>query len=75
MRNTNNKTLLYLIKPGIRHRLDGPISTAKTWVSIEGPKFSYKFNPIPQNPKPRLTEGKFECDIDKNHQKLGIKYL
>ena len=54
-----NKTLLHLSEPGIRYRLEGPISDYK---SVDVPQkaiaqSSRKFSPIPQNSNCRLTEG------------------
>ena len=78
MRSAKNKTLLYLSKPGISHRLDGPISGCKIVgvlpraIAQNSYKNSNQFHKIENR---RLAEGKFARGKGKNHQKMGIKYL
>ena len=73
MRSAENKTLLYLSEPGIRHRMDGPISGCKS-VGVVPKAIAQNFQkikPIPQNSNRRLAEGSVECGKDKNHGENG----
>ena len=78
MRSAKNKTLLYLSKPRIRHRLDGPISDCKNVgvlpraIAQNSHISSNQFHKIQNR---RLAEGKFARGKGKNHQKMEIKYL
>ena len=58
MRSIKYKTLLYLSKTGIRHRLDGPMSDCKSVCVLQRalPKSSWKFEQIPGNSNQRLDE-------------------
>ena len=70
-------TLLYLSEPGIRHRMDRPVSDYKSvdvLPSVIAQNFR-KFEPIPRNSNRRLTEGSVACGKDKNHHKMRLKYL
>ena len=77
VRRAKSKTLIYLFKPGIRHRLDGPISDCKSVgvLSSAIAHTSRNFEQIPQNSNQRLAKGYVACGKDKNYQQMGIKYL
>ena len=77
MRSAENKMLLYLSEPGIRHSLDGPISDCKSVGVLPRDivQDSQKFKLIQLYSNWRLAEGSVARGKDKNHQKMGMKYL
>ena len=77
VRRAKRKTLLYLSKPEIRNRLDGPKSDCKSMgvLSSAIAHTSRNFEQIPQNSNQRLAKGYVARGKGKNYQKMGIKYL
>ena len=78
VRSAKNKTLLYLSKPVIRHRLNGPMSDCKSVgvllrAIVQNSRISS--NQFYKIQNRRLAEGKVARGKHKNRQKMRIKDL